>query len=320
MITGLATRNNELIVFKGPNKGSIFRVQGSAEADWSLRPIITAGNGTGIGAINQQSIIAAPGGDVWFWDHFGIHSLVAVETFGDYKPRYLSDAIRTYFIKNLNHTRFEFVWGCNFAAAGYALWTCSRSGNSTHNQIIGLDYRFTPARFFFWPAYTAASLAMVQDTNRETVPWAGTYAGRVLRMNRTARDIATTAYTSTVTLPYLSYGPIFRDRVVKKGIVHLNPKGDTTATIGWTRDTNTQQTASVSQGGTATLGASSDEFTLNVDALGGGAYRPVGFDMSGAFKSLQIQMTQGGVDVDFEPHGLELEIEDAGVSSVVPAG
>lgn len=318
VITGIVSHQNELIIFKGPNKGRIVRLTGSSPSDFALVPQLR-----GVGGVNQQSHVLA-GGDLIFWDNLGIHSFAATDRFGDYAPAFISDPIAGYFTEQLNHTRFPFVWGINYQARGYALWTMSRSGASTNDAILMWDYRFTPARFALWPAYAAASLAMVVDTSNEPRPWAGTYAGRVLRMNQAARDVAGVAYSVSVLWPYLAYGNASDEKTLQAGRVAVAPKGETTFTLGWQRDGATQQTQSVSQAGTSTLGASSDQFTLDnatSGVLGGGRYigRHVP-QMEGTFQELQIQMTQGTLDVDFEPHGLELELAGAGLARAPVVG
>jgi hypothetical protein len=307
VITGLWSHHNQLIVFKGPYKGSIFRVTGSSGSDWALQPMFR-----GVGATNQQAIIERAG-DLIFWDDMGIHSLATTENFGDYTPAFVSADIADHFIRELNHSRFNFVWGANFAAAGYALWTVSRAGSSTNNEVILWDYRFNPTRFALWPAYSLASLAIVRDASRETVPWGGTYTGRVRRMNRVSRNIAGSAYTADVIFPYLGYGDAFIDKTIAKGRVSYSPKGGYNFTVGWQRDGNTQQTATVAQSGTATLAPSSDEFVLDTSTLGGGQYIPNFFNMNGPFKEIQYEFTQTGLDQDFEPHGFAVEVEIAGV-------
>lgn len=318
VITGIVSHQNELIIFKGPNKGRIVRMTGSSPSDFALVPQFR-----GVGGVNQQSIITA-GGDLVFWDNLGIHSLAATDRFGDYAPAFLSDPIAGYFNEQLAHNRFVFVWGINYAQKGYALWTVSRSGATTNDAILLWDYRFTPARFALWPAYAVASIAMVMDTSSEPTPWAGTYTGRAMRMNRAARDVASTAYSSSVLFPYLAYGNASDEKTIQAGRVSIAPKGETNFTLGWQRDGATQQTASVSQAGTSTLGASSDQFTLDnatSGVLGGGRFigRHVP-QMEGTFQELQIQMTQGTLDVDFEPHGFELDLSGAGLARAPLAG
>jgi hypothetical protein len=183
------------------------------------------------------------------------------------------------------------------------------------------DYSFTPPRFALWPAYAVASLAMVVDTSNVPTPWAGTYTGRAMRMNQPGRNVAGTAYTGRATWPYLAYGAASDEKTIQAGRVSVSPKGETTFTLGWQRDGETQQTASIDQSGTETLGASSDQFILDTSTLGGGRYvgRHVP-QMEGTFQELQIEMSQGGLDVDFEPHGFELDVEGAGLARAPLAG
>lgn len=312
VITGIWSHQNELIIFKGPNKGRIYRMTGSTPSDFALVPQFH-----GVGSVNQQSIVNAAG-DLLFWDNLGIHSLAATDRFGDYAPSFISAPIAGYFTEQINHARLTFTWGVNVQSKGYALWTFTRSGATTNNAILLWDYRFTPARFALWPAYAAASLAMVVDASSEPTPWAGTYTGRAMRLNRTARNVAGVAYSINALWPYLAYGDPSVEKTLQAGRLSIAPKGGTTITLGWQRDGATQQTASVDQSGTSTLGTSSDQFTLDntvSGVLGGGRY--VGRNvpqMEGTFQELQIQMTQGTVDVDFEPHGLALDIEGAGLA------
>jgi len=317
-ISGLWSHNNELLVFLGPNEPEIHRMVGSAPTGtdaFALRPLIR-----GVGATNQQAIIPAPGGDVWFWDDGGIHSMSATEQFGDYAPKFLSAQINDYFTNQLNHNRFGFVWGANFAGAGYALWTCTRAGAITNDLVIMLDYRFTPVRFALWPAYAFASLAMIRDVSRLTVPWAGTYTGRVRRMNQANRNNATVAYNGRVTTPYLGFGDAFVDKMLQKGRVGFVPKGDTTFTVAWRRDGNTQQTSAVSQVGNAMLGSSTDDFVLDTDVLDGGRYVQATFDMAGSFKELELEFSQATVDVDYEPHSFTLDLDSGGMGTARTLG
>ena len=320
VITGLRSHNNELVGFKGPNKGAILRITGSSPTGsdaFALHPFVR-----GVGATNQQGIIAR-GGDLLFVDNFGLHSLQATDTFADYAPAFLSAPIASYFTSLLNHSRFAFVWGAYFAAKSLALWTFSRLGATTNNLIITLDFRFSPPRFAFWPAYSVASLAMVLDSANESVPWAGTYTGRAMRLNRPARNIAGAAYRATTRLPYVGLSDPFLDKTLIKGRVSVSPKGVTPFTVGWQRDGNTQQTASVNQGGVSTLGPSSDQFTLDsltAGVLAGGRHVPQFFEMEGSCKEVQIELTQGTLDVDFEPHSMAIDVEGAGMGTVQTLG
>lgn len=313
-ITGIWSHKSELLVFKGPNRLSIHRITGSAPtgADAFARiPFISRG----VGAYNQHSIVPVRD-DLVFPSPAGVHSLLATAAFGDYNVTFVSADIADYYLSQLNHSRMDRVWGVNFAVRGYALWTVSRSGSSTNDAVLLWDTRFSPARWALWSAYDLAALAMVKDTAGLRVPWGGTYTGFVLRMDRADRNLEGGAYTGKLTFPYLSYGDEFFTKTLTQGRIALTPKGSSTLTFGYTRDRQTQQTVSVSQAGGATLGA----FTLDTDVLSGGDYTQAFFDLEGAFKQVQFQLTQGGVNEDMEPHGLSIMAEDAGFAMAVPEG
>lgn len=318
VITGLASHKNRLVVFKGPNRGRIIFITGSAPTGsdaFAQVPFIR-----GIPCANHQSIVPYRDDLLW-WSDLGIHSLVATAAFGDFNEAFISAAIQGYFNSQLNHSRFRFVWGQNFVPGGYVLWTVARAGLTDNNAILLWDYRFTPARFALWPAASVASIGIVRDTNRETVPWYGTYTGRVMRGNRTARNFGGTAYTIDILFPYLTFGDPTYDKTLEGGRIGVTPKGDTSFTFGWQRDGATQQTESVTQGGVPTLGASSDQFVLDTSPLGGGRYIDrFPTTLAGSFKALQIELEQGTVDVDFEPHSLALSLTGAGIGRTAVLG
>lgn len=316
-ITALASHRNELLIWKGPARGAILRLTGSTPSDFALVPYIT-----GVGATNQQALLRR-GDDLLWWDHRGIHSLVATNAYGDYVEGFVSAPIRSWFTKALNHGRFDFVWGANFPSAGYALWTATLSGSSTHDVILGWDYRFDPPRFFRWPAYPVGSIGMVLDTNQETVPWFGTYTGRVWRGNRVPRDLDMTSYTFRATWPRLDFGSAMVDKTAVEGRVGFVQK-NATFTLQWQRDDHTPQSVSITQAGggdllgdTATSPAPTypgAAFDLDVDSLVASQASAVAFDMEGQFKELQIEISQGSQDIDCEPHSLTLQLESAGLA------
>jgi hypothetical protein len=315
VLRGLASHKDELIIWKGPNTGGIYRLSGSAPSGsdaFALHPFVI-----GVGATNHQSIIRVRD-DLLFWDDGGLHSLFATANYGDYSAAFLSADLSSFVTSSLNHARFDAIWGVNVSPAGRALWTVSKAGSLTNDLIIMWDYRFDRPRFALWPAYQVASLAIVRDTSRTLTPWSGTYTGRVLRMNQPGRNIAGTAYAARAVLPYLSFGDPFLDKLVGKGRVGFAPKGDTTFEFKYQRDGALQQIVTVAQGGTATLAPSSNQFVLDSDALGvlgGGRYHQAFFDMEGQFKEIQISLEQGTLDVDFEPHSVALDIEGAGIGT-----
>jgi hypothetical protein len=310
VLTAIVSHKDELILFKGGGKLSILRLTGSSPTGsdaFALIPFIK-----GVGATNQQAILNLRD-DLVFVDDFGIHSLVATASYGDYNATFLSAPITSWFNEQTNHTRFPFIWGANFAAKGYALWTMAQSGASTNNIIVYWDYRFDPPRFAFWPMAVCGSLGMVKDTNQQPTPWAGTYTGHVLRLNRTTRNWAGDAYNYKVLTPYLSFGDAWFDKEIGAVRMGYQPQGESTFGFEWQRDGHAKQTVTLDQAGSGdTLGPSDNQFTLDTSTLGGGRYEQVFSDLSGQFKEVQLGWNQATLDTDFEPHSCALEIEGAG--------
>ena len=320
-ITGLWSMKDELLIFKGPNHGSIYRLIGSSPTGaqaFQLVPFLR-----GVGCTSQQSIVAMREDLLW-WDQNGIHSLRATAAFGDYALGFVSAPIASLFRDELNHSRFGFVWGQAFVAEGYVLWTVSQTGATTNNLVLMLDFRFTPPRFSRWPAYQMASIGMVLDGTRGRIPWFGSYTGFVCRGNSTTPTVNTLAYTTRVQFPYLSFGDPFYDKGVLHGRIAFRPKADTDFTVSYRRDENVLQTATIAQAGTViTLGdaaapVAATDFMLDVDLLDSSLLRHEFFDMEGTFKDLQLEL--GDVVSAFEPHDLAILVEQRGMAFVTPPG
>lgn len=306
VITGLVSHKDRLYVLKGPNSGSIHYVTGSAPTGsdaFALHPFVN-----GVGCTSHLSIVKTLD-DVAWWDGGGVHSLKATAAFGDFNDAFLSRDIQTYFAENLNHARLNQIQGITFPLGGLMLWTAPLAGTTTNGVVLALDYRFTPPRWGRWSAYAAASLGLVRDSGVLT-PWCGTYAGTTLRMNRRARNVAGAAYTTQITLPYLSFGDSSYEKTLGSARISFEPQGTAEITLGLTRDGNAQQTFALTQAGGDTLGPSSNQFTLGTSTLAGGRYSHNGVDqVEGEFRELQIELSQGGLNQDMAPHGLGLEIE-----------
>lgn len=324
VITGLISHKNQLIIFKGPNKGSIWVITGSSPTGddaFALEPFTR-----GVGCTSQQSIIRLRDDLLW-WDDLGIHSLVATAAYGNYNEAFVSRDIASFFTKQLNHSRFRYVWGANFAAQGYALWCVTASGYTTNNRILMLDYRFNPVRFSLWNAGVVASIGMVRDTSMETVPWFGTYGGYVLRGNRADRNWETGSYTAKATFPYLGFGDPFFDKQVTAGRIGYRARGGESFTFGYKRDSQTQQTETITQPAGAVLSSTANPFILSGlpnllthSTLSGGRNRNVFVDMAGQFKEIQIELSQGTANGDLEPHSMALQVENAGIGMTAPLG
>ena len=250
-VTGLRNWKDRLTIFKGPNRGSIHYITGSAPTgsdSFALHPFIRK-----VGAVNNQSIIEYAD-DLYFIDNNGAHSLKATANYGDYFEQYMSRDIADYWIRNLNHAQLAQAAGLAIPPLGLLLWAVPRGTVATNNQTLALDLRFQPARWSMMPGLGGlASFALVKESGVQ-VPWAGAYNGRTYRLNRDARNVENAAYTAKVTFPYVGFSDPFIEKALGPVRVSYAPKGDYNFTLGVTRDGAAQQTALISQGGGATLG------------------------------------------------------------------
>src|SRR3990167_8197864 len=163
MITGIASFKGELIVFKGPNRGSIHRVIGSSPADFQVVPFVS-----GVGACWQNAIFQFKD-DLGFVSQYGIvHSLRATAAYGDYNETALSRPINSWIKDHLNFSRLRYITAVNDPSNGWVLITASFDSSTTNNAILMMDYRDWPngpMRWAYWPAIDAGSLGLFVDTS-----------------------------------------------------------------------------------------------------------------------------------------------------------
>lgn len=317
MITGLASHKDELIVFKGPNKGSIHRITGSSPTGsdaFARKNFID-----GIGAINNRCIFRF-GDDLGFMGVQGsIHSLSATASFGDYNQSFLSAPIDKYIRRELNSSRLKFSQAVNFDQAGIVIITLSSSGNSENDRCLVMDYRFQDIRWSLWTIPSAASISMIKSSDGMARPYFGGYDGFVLEGDQVDRSWDGTSIPWKVTTPFMNFGSSDLLKTAENFRVGIAPKGDYTMSFQWQRDNQTAQTQTVSQSGGDVLGpASSNQFTLGTSTLSGGRFLSHLFPASGEFRDLQIQLTQNGLFEDAEIHSIGAHVSVSGISTEAP--
>jgi hypothetical protein len=310
MITGLVSHKDELIVFKGPNKGSIHRITGSSPtgSDAFARKNFVKG----LGACWHNAIFSFAD-DIGFVSQYGsVHSLSSTAAYGDFFEASLSRPINIGWIReHLNYNRLRNIWTATDPISGLVYITASWDASSTNNKVLVMDYRGAPnnIRWSKINSYAAASLGAFVDTNGVRRVLAGGNDGYVRRLNITDRSIdGSTSLSYKVTTPFMNYGDPGTMKTPEWGSIGLAPKGNFNFTFGWTRDGSAQQTVTVAQGGAAVLGtASSNQFTLDTSTLGGSQYvdRYHQFNEEGGeFRSIQYQITDATLNQDIEVHAI----------------
>lgn len=323
MITGLASHKNELIVFKGPNKGAIHRITGSSPTGGDAFARKTYANG--IGACWQNSIFRY-GDELGFVSQFGtVHNLSATASFGDFFEVALSRPIHKWITQHLNFNRIRNIWAVNNPAEGRVYFTCSIDSSTTNNCVLMMDYRRIQQNgrmsWSIIPAFKFASMNLFVDSNGLRRVLGGGNDGYVKRLNVSARsldDASSTAYTAKVTTPYLNYGQPIQMKTISQAAVGIAPAGSYSLTFGWTRDNNAQQTQTVTQGGGDVLGPSSvNPFTLGTSTLAGSQYvdRYMELEEGGEFRGIQYQVKQGGLNENLELHSISASIKGGAIST-----
>jgi len=316
-ITGIISHKNELWVFKGPHKGSIHRITGTSQADFSRTTFIE-----GVGAVWQNTIFRF-GDDIgWLWSDGSIRSLNATDAFGDFREASLTFPIQKYLTEHLNFTRLRHAVATTDGGGGKVFITAAIDSSSTNNVVLALDFRFTPARWSRLPVFKVATVATVLDADASLRPVTmfGSYEGFVLNWSNSTRSVEGAALSFKVTIPHLDYGFPAHLKTLAAGAIGVQPKNDGNVTVGWVRDNNAQQTIAVSQGGSSdVLGtASVNQFTLGTSTLGGAQFidRWHEFDETGGdFRSVQYEFINSVNNEDVELHSFTSIIEPGAEST-----
>lgn len=310
-ITGLISHKDVLFVFKGPNRGSIHYVQGSAptgDDPYKLVPFVRD-----VGGVAHNAIFYY-GDDVGFIDCGGaVRSLAATDKYGSFTVATLSSGLDEYMREVINFSQFRKARAVNVAAQGRVVTTEPINGSSTHNIMRVMDYRYQPPRWTYWVAKGSASLAAMKDpqaTGRPTL-FMGGYDGFVRKTAATAALDGSTAISMLLRTPFLHYGAPERDKKMTGGAVTVAPKASGNFLFKWSRDSRAQQSATVSQGnGGAALGS----FILGTDELGGvrASDRFFEAEEGGEFRAIQYEIQQTTLSQDFEMAGWLARIEVEG--------
>ena len=312
MIVGIISHKNELIVFKGPNIGSIHRITGSSPSGsdgYARIPLIR-----GLGGTWQNSLFRF-GDDVGFISPMAnVHSLAATAAYGDYNQSYLSFPISSNQRTNVTHSRLRHWQAVDNAPQGHVLISLTSSNSSANNdRVLLMDYRFLAQqerypRWSYWDTFSLGALAMVSDTSSRRRVWAGGYTGTVWKLDQSTRTHDGTAISMQVTSPSMSYGSEERYKTIGAASISVRPFNTNSLTFGWTRDGNVQQTQTVTQGLTgAVLGV----FLLGTDSLGGSALfvpRFLDLEEGGEFRAVQYDVRDGINESDLEFHNIRVRL------------
>lgn len=321
IITGLASYRGELIVFKGPNRGSIHRVQGTSPtgADGFRR---TPALVRGITAA-WQNLIFQFGNDLGFMTPTGeITTLQAVQQFGDFEAATLSRGLRK-FSRRINFARLNQGWAATNTDEDLVAFMLPVDGATTCNFCLVMDYRFEPIRFMQWPIHAGASIIAGIDaaSNNRRVFYAGGGDGFLRKLgqaNRTVDD--NNEIDMLVTTPFVDYGGPFNVKTLGEGFVEFVPHNSGDISFFVRRDSQNRQQFDISQAAGDPLGTvSGTNFTLGASALAesSAVKRFFEFEGVGDWRQIQYEITNDmvGEDVEVLSFGAGIEVGPVSVEN-----
>ncbi len=319
-ITGMITHNRDLLVYKGPYKGSIHRIIGTAPTGtepFNHRVIIR-----GVGAVTQNAIFRFSNDVGWLWSDGTVHSMATVQQYGDFKEAALTFPIQAWIRDNVNFSALNKAWSVLSCDCGWTLLAVPTAGSTTPNRTLLLDYRFTPYRWALWnDAFDIRSMTEVidaTDSNRQII-MAGGSDGFIRKLYQPIRSIDDSGYLMRVTTPYLDYGGTPEiTKALTSLMATVQPKSDNTFDVRYTRDSAAQQQVTLSQGGSAFLSPSSGtDFQLGVSTLGGASHFRSFADVieGGEFRDIQYQFRNEDTEGDLRIQGFSAQIESGAMST-----
>lgn len=308
-ITAIASYKNDLWVFKGPYKGSIHRITGSANTGSDSFARITFING--LGAVSHNTLFRFRDDIGFMWSDGTIRSLQATAAYGDFTEAALSRPIHSYLKANLNMAFLSRAWAATDPSRSLVAFTVPLGTSTFCNQVLMMDYTRQDVRWASWPAYNANCVARVMDTGTLPILMIGGRDGFVRKTNIANKAIDTsTSYQAKVTLPFSDYGNGLVMKTLTAASLKLGSSGTSSSILKWVRDTQAQQ----SQTFQATVGGGDlldSTFILGTSALQGAAFQDVfkPIEDGGEFRSIQFQVLNAGLNEDMALRALGATIE-----------
>ena len=302
-IVGIVPYKNSLIVFKGPNKGSIHVVSGRTPSTF-VRDVLVRGI-----ALQTHNSIIPVFDDIWFMSNRGCHSLAATEQFGNYAGADISSSLKEYFRTGINRNRLDRVWGVHYQHKGCVVWGLTPSGAASNTQALGVSFvnRETEGLRPFVVNRPCQSIAIrVNPTTSANELVFGSNDGFLNRQDLLDRSLAGGAgYTFRVLTPSILLGEVDAqgrpksDQPVQLHRIWLRsrPTGSYDVTINVYRDGYAPEAYTFGQG---TQGFILGTSVLGTGRLGGGTLQTVVRKCQGRARSVRLELTTTANSFDCE--------------------
>lgn len=257
----------ELFVFKGPNYGSIHRLDGLTPTTFTLTPVVQ-----GFPAVNHKVIVTTDQ-DVYWMSRYGIHSLQQTQKFGNVEAAFISLPIQATFRNDLKQSSLTESFGFWLPSRNIVGWIVTQASGSK-NWILCYNYSlskiYNKPYWSIWQydSHDIASAAVVITPAGDTVTpnqpqlFLGGNDGFVYKAGQPtlADGDGNAAISAQIRTPFISdfqtgqgTVPSYQEKIIQGVISYFNPKGNYSATLQIVGDTNSLTTSVSMAGGGATL-------------------------------------------------------------------
>jgi len=296
-ITAIASHRNELFVFKGPYKGSIHRISGSAPVGddaFARNDFIPEG----LGAVGQRTIFRF-GNDLGFmWSDGSVHSLNTTEKYGDFLETALSRPLNRWLRDHVTHQSLSVASAVTLDSRGVVRFGIPLSGSGNPGIALSMDFRFDPVRWsklVYVEDYCECFAVTYYPTGSSTqIMMSGTNDGRVRIW-----DTSAARGTALIRTPFLSYTNAPQRCTIYFGGARVSPKVAMDMTFNWVRDGHAEQSSTFLQWTgdvLAPAAAGATNFTLGTSAVAGerSITRSADLTDGGEFQQIQYGVTNTG--------------------------
>lgn len=309
-IVGAVPYKNNLIVFKGPNKGSIHIINGRTPSTF-VRDVLVRGI-----ALQTHNSIVPVFDDIWFMSNRGIHSLAATEKFGDYAGIDLTRFLKEYFRVGINRNRLDRVWGVHYQHKAAVIWGLTPSGAASNTQAFGISLvnQETEGLRPFVINRPCQSIAIrVNPTTGINELVFGSNDGFLLRQDLQDRSLAGGAgFSFRVLTPSIILGEVDSqgkpkaDQPVQLHRIWLRsrPTGEYNITVNVYRDGYAPEAYTFGQG---TQGFILGTSLLGTGRLGGGTLQTVVRRATGRARSVRLEVTTTANSFDAELYEIGID-------------
>lgn len=302
-ILGLAVNRGRLLIFKGPNKGSIHVMSGRTVSTFVVDFLI-AGN-----PLQSMHGLLDVGNDVWMLSDTGIYSINAVQEYGDWKKADITPFLKNFFRDSINRSRMASAQAINYEDRSTALFCLTPLSDVENNLTLGISYTNPQKlKYFTVPGRSCISAGIrIHPTTKLREACFGTTDGFIKRQDVSARSLdGAGGYTYRVRTPAILIGEVNKagqekiDQPVnlRDLLVRSESVGNYNLAVSIQRDDKAEQTFTIGQGG---AGFVLDTSQLDIDTLGGGGIQTARINepvIGGNCRSVIIDLQQSGANQD----------------------